>query len=546
MLKPIPILCVALSLVAPMAAAQQGAGASWRSELYPEDWAPATPPDAEGRFLHDFSYAGYGMGERAIPDAKAQGQVIRPGGLDPSGEADCTAAIQAALDQAGEAGGGRVELPAGTFRVRPSGRGRACLEIRHAGVVLAGAGAGKTRLLCASHAMRQASVIAIGRGNWGRKRGRPIAIAGARLANRSTRVPLASVEGIAVGDWLVLRSDVTDAFIAEHGMQGWWQTKLGGPMFYRRVTAIDAGARSITIDIPTRYPLLARDNARVHRVAAHLSGVGVEDLAIGALGHPGKGFGDGDYGRQGTGAYDLHGAHLISMRHVVDGWVRRVRSFRPAANRREVHMHSNGIRLMMCRNVTVADCVIAHPQYEGGGGNGYGFILRGNDCLVTRCRAVSCRHAYDFKSMCTSGNVVHRSSSKAPRLSSDFHMHLSMSNLFDCMTMDGDVLEARVRPYGTIKHGHATTQSVFWNSRGLAGFRGGKTLVVSRQFGHGYVIGTQGPTHGVSTRPTRDFGRETAPEDHVEGVGKGASLVPESLYEDQLERRLARAQKPRR
>ena len=32
----------------------------------------------------------------------------------------------------------------------------------------------------------------------------------------------------------------------------------------------------------------------------------------------------------------------------------------------------------------------------------------------------------------------------------------------------------------------------------------------------------------------------TAPRDHVEGVGKGATLVPQSLYRDQLKRRLGR------
>ena len=30
----------------------------WRSTLYPEDWTPAST-DAEGRYLPDFSYAGY-------------------------------------------------------------------------------------------------------------------------------------------------------------------------------------------------------------------------------------------------------------------------------------------------------------------------------------------------------------------------------------------------------------------------------------------------------------------------------------------------------
>src|SRR5690348_15837769 len=35
---------------------------AWRSALSPEDWTPAFT-DAEGRFLHDFSYAGYRAGD---------------------------------------------------------------------------------------------------------------------------------------------------------------------------------------------------------------------------------------------------------------------------------------------------------------------------------------------------------------------------------------------------------------------------------------------------------------------------------------------------
>jgi hypothetical protein len=96
------------------------------------------------------------------------------------------------------------------------------------------------------------------------------------------------------------------------------------------------------------------------------------------------------------------------------------------------------------------------------------------------------------------------------------------------MTCDGDFLEARYyRPWGgnTI-HGVTTTQSVFWNTKGLRYSREKQALVWSQQFGEGYVIGTGGPCHDVSS------------DDFVEGIGKGDGLRPESLYADQLARRL--------
>ena len=514
---------------------------TWRSVLYPVDWSP-TDEDDHGRFLHDFSFAGYAMGSRPIPDLSSA-PVIIVEGADPTGESDSTQAIQQAIDDAGEivASGASthaiVQLPAGTLRVSLPEGARACLSIRRSGVVLRGSVEGETRLFGSDRVMRGKQVVAVGSGDWSSTAGAPIELA-RDVPNRATEIPLESIEGVEVGEWVVLRADVTDAFIEDNGMQDWWTTRLAGPMFYRQIQSIDASASTVTIDIPTRHPLLRRDRARLIRARPHISEVGIENLKIGSLCFLGQGFGSNDYNQEGTAAYNIHGAHVITVRHVVDGWIRDVHSFAPPGSHQNRHMPSNGLLLIQCRNVTVERCEMSHPQYEGAGGNGYGFTLRGNDCLVTNCEVVSSRHAYDFKSMYSSGNVVHRSTSRDAFLPSDFHMHLSMSNLFDCMTMDGDFLEARVRPWGsTNKHGHATTQSVFWNTTGLRPHRGKTYVVLSRQFGHGYVIGTQGDTTDVVTRPTEDHGRETAPEDFVEGEGRGATLVPQSLYEDQRRRR---------
>jgi hypothetical protein len=72
-----------------------------------------------------------------------------------------------------------------------------------------------------------------------------------------------------------------------------------------------------------------------------------------------------------------------------------------------------------------------------------------------------------------------------------------------------------------------TTQSVFWNTKGLRYSLERPVLVYSHQFGDGYVIGTSGPAAKVDS------------SDFVEGEGRGEGLVPRSLYFDQLKRRLA-------
>ncbi|TVS04177.1 MAG: hypothetical protein EA423_07835 [Phycisphaerales bacterium] len=521
------------------------AGASpWRSTLYPINWTPQHA-DAEGRFLHDFSYAGYESGQRPLPPADSPATVTLQATDD---EADDTARIQEAIDRVGENGGGVVLLGPGTFRVAPPEGSRAALHITHNGVVLRGSGPEATTIINTDPNMRQRDVIRVAPPNtpsrvWLRASGEPVPLA-VDAENRSTRVRLAESAGVEAGDWIVLLADATDEFIADHDMTGLWNPRMGAVAFYRRVARVSSDGLTVEIDIPLRYPLPTRDNARLQRTAPHLEQVGVESLSIGMVEHPGEGFAANDYREEGTAAHEVHGAHIITFYHTVNAWIRDIHTARPETNEHDIHMVSNGFLLHMSRNITVTGCVVRKPQYKGAGGNGYGITFSGSDCLVTDSRVTHARHNFSFKSLWTSGNVVHRSRAEDAMLASDFHMHLSPANLFDAVTVNRDWLEARYRPWGTIVHGHPTTQSVFWNTIGEAAHPRAGVVVDSRQFGWGYVIGTQGEATGVRTRPVLVPGsgphpaRDTSPEDFVEGVGEGATLVPQSLYEDQLRRRL--------
>ncbi|MCU0793309.1 MAG: InlB B-repeat-containing protein, partial [Opitutaceae bacterium] len=117
--------------------------------------------------------------------------------------------------------------------------------------------------------------------------------------------------------------------------------------------------------------------------------------------------------------------------------------------------------------------------------------------------------------------------------SSDNHMHFSHSNLWDQCRAHNSWWSADHRgTNGTVYHGLAAAKSVYWNTSG-SGTRGG-AVVTSQQGRYGYIIGTSGTRSSVSTSTTGN----TAPADIVEGVGQGASLQPQSLYADQLARRL--------
>jgi hypothetical protein len=518
----------------------------WRSILYPEDWKPGfTLPD--GRFLHDFSYAGYHAGEKDVPSV--QGKVYNvteaPYFADNTGSADVTAILQKALNDAGQSGGGVVFLPAGTYRIKPGTS--FALRIGYSNVILRGEGSNKTFLFNDEVNMRSKDIILVrplSGGTWTTPEGSTAQLT-KDLPGPETIIPVSSVSPFKVGDKVIVTSNVTTQFIAEHEMQQMWTTSgMGGPMFYRIIVKVDPVNSAIVLDAPTRYSLKMRDNARVYVVNKQLEEIGIEELSVGSRQILSQGWGEEDYTKQGTGAYDAHGSHAIKFYNTINSWLRNVSSYRPVVNYSgDFHLASNGVLLYHSRHITLMGCNFQKPQYEGGGGNGYMYTLQGNDCLITHCVAVHSRHNYDFKTMVSNGNVILRSLGKDSFYSSDFHMWLSMANLIDNFTVDRDYLEAKFRPYGSGNmHGHPTTQSVYWNTTGL-NYHGTKQFIIdSKQFGWGYIIGTQGAANKVSTTPVSGtqggYAYNSAPEDHTEGIGLGKSLQPQSLYEDQLAKRL--------
>ncbi len=171
------------------------------------------------------------------------------------------------------------------------------------------------------------------------------------------------------------------------------------------------------------------------------------------------------------------------------------------------------------------------------------FTLQSNDCLIKNSRANHSRHNYDFKFPYSNGNVIYNCIGENSKYASDFHMYLSPANLIDNFTVDSDYLESVFRPYGgNVLHGHSSTQSVFYNTKGLAYHSDKNYIIESRQYKYGYIIGTSGPADQVKLDPAdgtiNGFAYKTAPRDFAEGIGKGEMLEPKSLYLDQLERRL--------
>ncbi|MCB9497782.1 MAG: hypothetical protein H6686_12920 [Fibrobacteria bacterium] len=536
------------------------AGEAWRSALYPEDWSPPTGKSFyEDAFLQDFSYAGYHRGEVPLPEVS--GPVFdvsqAPFLADPSGKQDATSAIQRAIDSAQAAGGGVVFLPEGTYRVSLPAGARSVLKVSLSGVVVRGAGAERTFLLNTTTTMRGCVVLefAPAAGTDWHVIPRSRTLVRRDLPSPTREVPVEDPSRFVAGDWVVVRQKMTEAWIADHRETSWagYSAAFSGLNYLRRIESIDSASRTLLLDAPLRYALWTRDSAMVYAAPPSLEEVGLEHLSLGNVQHPSPdGWSEEDWDTKGTGAWDAHDSWLVRFDRVHDGWIRGVESFRDSANTSTSHFLSNGIHLLQTRGITIDSCHLQRPQYGGGGGNGYGYRVMGNENLLRDSRSTHCRHGFVLSHMIASGNVFLRvhdqdgglqtgatGEEKTAGRGNDHHMHFSHSNLFDNCLAENSNFQAAYRPYGSVpKHNLTAAHSVFWNTEG----RGNDAwLIHTQQSRYGYVVGTKGTVTKVDTSETSaGSGAKTAPVDLVEGEGAGATLQPASLYADQLRKRLQR------
>lgn len=535
------------------------ARASWRSSLYPETgYDPSSANLETDKVLQDFSYAGYRAGNAPLPDVTGPlfDVTAPPYNADPTGALDATAAIQAAINAAGAAGGGVVFLPEGTYRLSVATDKTEALLLDKPFVVLRGAGVGQTFLLNTTYTNMTSKVVIRVRGHSDVRFLTTTATAtplARDLLNSTTVIPVVSTAAFAVGDTVVVRNDITTDWVNEIGEPDWLNSTalLGGLTYRRTVVAIDPLAQTLTVDAPTRYALKLRDNARVIRLArAPLFEVGIEDFSFGNVQHPAQTWEEGDYAVPGTGGYDVHSSYFISLERTRDCWVRRVATFQPEGNTSTAHVLSGALSLRDSTHVTVEHCHFQRPQYGGGGGNGYLYrLIVVAECLVQHSEARFARHGFIISGIGTSGNVLHHcvdaETGRATGATgfmltagraSDHHAHLSQANLIDVCTAEDSWFEARYRggSGSDPRHNLTAVHSVFWNTRGTGTIT--NPVVRTEQARYGYAIGTRGNRPAVEL--PRAFAAGTDPVDHVEGVGEGDTLVPFSLFQDQRARRL--------
>ncbi|MDR9746023.1 discoidin domain-containing protein [Paenibacillus taichungensis] len=519
-------------------------GTDGRSRLYPNDWYPGFK-DEQGRFLHDFSYAGYKRGETELPKTPKNKRIDvtkSPYFADPSGGRDATQAIQKAIDAAVALGGGVVYLPKGTYQVNPQDGKDYSLNIPASRVVLKGDGMNKTHIYNAQQNMKNKDIIRIGNGDW-KKTGVSTKLRKS-VTDPTVLLPVEDTSGFAVNDYVVISFETTPGFLRELGMQNKWSSRLGKvePLFYRQILGVDSENKTITLDIPTRYPMKLRDDITISQTADPIVEVGLEDFSIANIQNAKSGLGEDDFKVVGTAGYEADNAKAVNVIAVANSWIRNINTYKPAGNT-DYHLLSKGIILDRTKNVTVDHVTMQYPQYRGANGNGYLYQFIGNDNLIKNSKAIGARHSFTYANFSANGNVLQGSYSEKPSLLTDFHMYLSMANLIDNLVVNGDGISAITRDYGsseTNRHGVVTTESVFWNTTGQAAHPSKSGVIVeSEQFGNGYVIGTKGKDTGVNVNIVGSIpDANTQPFDMAEGIGEGDRLSPQSLYQDQSKKRI--------
>lgn len=511
-----------------------------RSRLYPESWELGFS-DSDGQFIHDFSYAGYHNGAPVPPDTLGVLPVFDAVGMfgaDNSGALDAAPAIQQAIDAAQGHGGGIVHLAAGTYRCDST------LTVSASRIILRGAGSNASFVYFSfvpefsntPHILFSGNVVYTEE-----------ALLTEDAPNLSFHVKVEDASGFSVGDDIAVGWIITEDFVEEHGMTGTWYVSNGQwrAFFRREITSIDTSdtPHVITLDVPLRYPAKVRDSASIRKEEGYLSECGVQDLAL-------------SNAVDKALAWSQDQIHVLAMRDVKDSYICRVTSFQsPLANDdSEKHLQSSGILLSTSKRVTVAHCRMEKAQHRGSGGNGYLFEVRqSNEVLYEECIALDGRHNFiqnwDFG---TSGIVWLRCSSAGStaitlvgpieipvRAYCEYHHSLAMACLVDSCTF-ADGWQTGNRGSWSSGAGHTATQTVIWNTRGL-----GDARILSFNFGHGYVIGTESIAVHVDRYPgLSTLHAGTAPTDYTEFIGTGRYLRPQSLYKSQRNRRLGLPEPP--
>lgn len=467
-----------------------------------------------GDRIPDFSSAGYRGGGVALPQVQARATVA------PTGGADDTPAIQAALDRVAqfpadiEGRHGAVQLTAGHFKLAGT------LHLHASGVVLRGAGAngaGAT-VLDLTGAPHLAVDI---HGDFAKR-----ALADATTLMDSyvpagaTEIHLANASGIKTGDWLEIVKPVTLAWVHFMGMDH--LSRNGKPETWvandirvlRRVRSIAGHVVTLEVPLTDSFDAQFLGGARAPVTRVEVDGlvaeVGVENLRIAA---PNR-----------TIAYQVDAEFDgITMDGVENAWLRNL-DFENTTNSVRIDQHA--------LRVTVESVAVHQRSAVTSSAKPFDFSVQGAQILLDRCSASGDNIWYVATQSHSEGPVVVLHCRFQGDGAVEPHQRWSTGLLVDGCVTDGAI---NLMNRGEMGSGHGWTigWSVLWNNQA------GSILVQNPPGAVNWSIGDKGqqqsapmPVFGEPEGPPLRGGNVESPGRHVE---------PSSLYLEQLRERLGPA-----
>jgi len=401
---------------------------------------------SNGDRIPDFSYAGYRGGGVALPSVVTQARV------SPSGGADDTASIQAALDTvaklAPDADGirGAVELAPGTFRLAGT------LKVAVSGVVLRGAGSwGKDATILELTGKPHLAIDI--EGEFHQHELAPATmLTDAYVPAGATVIHVADASGIHRGDTLLIVKPVTPQWVHFMGMDQMWRNGerevwLKSDIRVRRRVASVAG-NTVTLEIPLTdsidsrfYPGFMPPVTRVE-VAGQIAEDGVEDLRIRA---PKRSV---DYGKEP----EFDG---IRVTNATDAWLRSL-EFVDTIN--SVRIDRNVERMTVTQvNVIQQAAVTSHAKP-------FDFSVDGSQILLDRCTGRGDKVFYVATQSESEGPVVVLNCRFSGDGAIEPHQRWSTGLLVDNCEVHGGTIVLMNRGEMGSGHGWTIGWSVLWNN----------------------------------------------------------------------------------
>jgi uncharacterized protein (TIGR03437 family) len=493
--------------------------------------------------LDDFSYAGYFLGTKSLGSVPCNVVNVTATG-------DIAAALQAAINTAGAAGGGIVRIPAGTF-VMSSG-----VAVNTNNVSIEGAGSGQTIInVPSSYSSPDDPYDGDGLFTFGRTLGATAqnngwVNKGAILTNAASivhrgdmQIATVSASGINVGDWIVVQQFFWPALVNNNSAapdQWIANSSYEFSFTYLRRVAAKSG-NLVSIDAPIPWTLDPANNpVRIRATDGQMKeNVGVKGITIkfanNTLASTGRPHGSGVY-----------------FEGVRNGWVYDVQVF---------NFPRNGIYATYSARITILNSWVQTAQDVGGEGYGYGFLVSpAQNILIKGCHGEAARHNFITSHPQTSMIVHTQNTSVNAADPDDAHFAFEQAILWDKHTQTGgEALEAVNRGDESGGAYETLASGVIWNFNGdgvnLPGFPGGGIFLKPSPDGEAIVVGVTG-AHTVydnsqgNVSPFVKGQRMAASAALQVGTSAGAlqnvlyeglyqtGLQPASLYEAQLANRI--------